>query len=30
MMGKYDEMNNFAWEGKETFKDINASHSHHS
>ncbi|KAE9636143.1 hypothetical protein GND95_03180 [Defluviitalea raffinosedens] len=27
MMGKYDEMNNFAWEGKETFKDINAKHS---
>lgn len=27
MMGKYDEMNSFAWEGKPTFKDINANHS---
>lgn len=27
MMGKYEEMNSFAWEGKETFKDINANHS---
>lgn len=27
LMGKYDEMNNFAWEGKATFKDINSSHS---
>ena len=27
LMGKYDEMNNFAWEGKATFKDINSNHS---
>lgn len=27
MMGKYEEMNNFAWEGKTTFKDVNGSHS---